>query len=304
MKKLKIGLVLGGGGARGLAHIGVIKGLVRHGIPIHCVSGASMGAIVGAAYALFGDIHKVESVFKDFFTGEKYRALKGDSVDLSSVEEPEDFFHFIAQVVKRRIVINMAVNRRGLISSDRLETAIKYLIPNVKIEEMSIPFACTALNLVSGKEYVFKKGKLHTALLASASIPGYLAPVKESNFEWVDGAAINNFPVEVCKQMGAQFNIVCDVSAGLEEAKNFKNVIEVFIRTHKAAVHKLNEKLLEKADFVLKPPIGDKKWTEFEEIDFFIQQGELAVEQNIKLLKKELKKRSGWFYNLKRKYLH
>ncbi|APF17934.1 Patatin [Caldithrix abyssi DSM 13497] len=304
MKKLKIGLVLGGGGARGLAHIGVIKGLVRHGIPIHCVSGASMGAIVGAAYALFGDIHKVESVFKDFFTGEKYRALKGDSVDLSSVEEPEDFFHFIAQVVKRRIVINMAVNRRGLISSDRLETAIKYLIPNVKIEEMSIPFACTALNLVSGKEYLFKKGKLHTALLASASIPGYLAPVKENNFEWVDGAAINNFPVEVCKQMGAQFNIVCDVSAGLEEAKNFKNVIEVFIRTHKAAVHKLNEKLLEKADFVLKPPIGDKKWTEFEKIDFFIQQGELAVEQNIKLLKKELKKRSGWFYNLKRKYLH
>ncbi len=296
MNKIKVGLVLGGGGARGLAHIGVIKGLLKHGIDIHCVVGASMGAIVGAAYAVYGDISKVESVFKDFFLGEKYKALKGGPVELGPSERKESFFHFIASTVKKRIVINLAANRKGLVSTNRLQKALQFLIPEAKIENLALPFACTALNLVNGQEEVFERGDLRTALLATASIPGYLPPVQVNGHEWVDGAVINSFPVELSKKLGASFSLVSDVADELEIASGFDNIIEIFIRTHRAVVRKLNEQLKSKADFVISPELGQKSWMEFEEIEYFIEQGEQAVEKQLEPLKQQLKKQSRWFY--------
>jgi len=301
MRELKIGLVLGGGGARGLAHIGVIKGLLKHNIPVHCITGASMGAIVGAAFAFLNDIKKVEQNFKNFIFSEKFKSIKGESVDLNATEQPEGFFHYITSVVKRRIVINLAVNRRGLVDQQRLRKALQFLVPEGKIEQTHIPFACTALNLVTGREYVFKRGDLHHALMASSAVPGYLPPARSNGDEFVDGAVINSYPIRVCKEMGADFTIVCDVSPNLETIKQFKNIIDIFIRSHRAVVRRLNEELLKEADFVLKPQIGDKNWTDFEAIDFFIQQGELAVEQNINQLKEKINAQSSWLYFLKKK---
>ncbi len=301
MKKLKIGLVLGGGGARGLAHIGVIKGLLKHNIPLHCITGASMGAIVGAAYCLLMDIQKVEQNFKNFIFSEKFVKLKGESVDLSSAEQPEGFFNYLTNIVKRRIVINLAVNRRGLVEADRLIEAIQNLIPKVKIEHTHLPFACSALNLVTGQEKIFKSGDLHGALLASSSIPGYLPPAKMDGDEFVDGAVINSFPVAACKELGADFTIACDVSPELVIENKFDNLIQVFIRSYQAVVRHLNAENSKKADFVIRPSLADKNWTDFESIEFFIQQGEIAVEQNINLLKEKIKERSGWSYLIKQK---
>ncbi|HHE55322.1 MAG TPA: hypothetical protein ENL21_06030 [Caldithrix abyssi] len=302
MKNLKIGLVLGGGGARGLAHIGVIKGLLKHNIPLHCVTGASMGAIVGAAFCLLMDIEKVEQNFKHFIFSDKFVKLKGESVDLNSTEQPEGFFHYLTNIVKRRIVINLAINRRGLVDSDRLATAIQSLIPKVKIEHTHLPFACSALNLVTGQEQIFIRGDLHSALLASSSVPGYLPPAKMDGHEFVDGAVIDSFPIEVCKELGADFTIVCDVSPELETQSKFDNLIQVFIRSYRAVVKRLNNENLKKADFLIRPQLADRSWTDFEAIEFFIQQGEIAVEQNIDLLKEKIKGKSGWSYLIKKKF--
>ncbi len=299
MKNINIGLVLGGGGARGLAHIGVIKGLIKNGITIRCITGASMGAIVGAAFAFHNNIVEVEQKFKNFVQSEDFSRLKNEQSHLGSAEKPEGFFHFISKVVKRQLVIHLAANRKGLVTNDHLKRAIQFIIPEGNIEHTKIPFACTALNLVNGNEKIFTSGDLHQALMASASIPGFLPPMVVNSDVFVDGAVINSFPIEICRAMKADFVIASDVAPELGEMKEFNNIIEIFIRTHRSAVRKLNQQLLNKADFVLKPDIGDKDWTDFEAIDFFIKRGEQVVEQKIEDLKSKIKRQKQPLRRLK-----
>ncbi|NOX88072.1 MAG: hypothetical protein GXO77_03530 [Calditrichaeota bacterium] len=300
MARMKVGLILGGGGARGLAHIGVIKRLLHYGIPIDVITGASMGAIVGAAYALNSDILKVEQVFRDFINSDKFRSLRGESVDLSNVDEPENFIRFISNIVKRRIIINLAVNRKSLIAAERLEFALKHLVPQGHIENAAIPFGCSALDLISGKEIVFTKGNIHKAIKASSSIPGFLPPVDYNRRQLVDGAVIDNFPIRTAKELGADFLIVCDVSSQIEPVRQLDNVIDIFIRSYRAAVHRLNNLLLTEANFVLVPEIGDVNWTQFEDIDFLIKKGEEIVDKNIIRLKGVMKQHNRFSERIKR----
>jgi len=286
MAKAKVGLVLGGGGARGLAHIGIIKRLNAYGIPIDIITGASMGAIIGAAYAQTKNINYIESTFRSYITGSEYQSLKTRAFNFNKAEEPESFLHYISKIVKRRIVINLAANRTSLIQDKFLKSALAQLLNHEKIEETQIPFACTALDLVSGREIVFRAGDLLKAVQASASIPGFLPPVDESGKRLVDGAVIDNFPIKTTREMGAEFIIVCDVSPELEYNPPLNNVVDIFIRAHHAAVHRLNILTRQEADMVLKPEIGSINWTEFEQIDTLIKKGEAIVDKHIVAIKK------------------
>ncbi|RLD13500.1 hypothetical protein DRI50_07065, partial [candidate division KSB1 bacterium] len=128
MAKAKVGLVLGGGGARGLAHIGIIKKLIEHRIPIDVITGASMGAIIGAAYAQSEDINFIESSFHTFIKSDRYQTLKNRIFNINKEQEPESFFHYISKVVKQRIIINLAANRTSLIQGKFLKEALPYVL--------------------------------------------------------------------------------------------------------------------------------------------------------------------------------
>ncbi len=299
MKRAKIGLVLGGGGARGLAHIGVIKRLEDLGIPIDIITGASMGAIVGAAYAQSKDIQRIESRFRSFISGQEYQSIKGRALNLKD-REPESFLHIISKIVKRRIIINLAVNRMSLIQDKFLNASLTQLLTDEPIEALKIPFACTALDLVSGKEVVLRQGSVLKAVQASAAIPGFLPPVSRNGERLVDGAVINNFPIEVAKSMGAELTIVCDVSPELEPDAPLNNVIDIFIRAHHAAVARLNALLIEKADIVLRPEIGDINWTEFEQMDTLIDKGKAVVDKNKSTILKTIARKNSFWQRLKR----
>ncbi len=295
-----MGLVLGGGGARGLAHIGIIKKLVEYQIPIHVITGASMGAIVGAAFAYDRNINRVESDFREFVLGPNFQSLKGRLTDLNKVNQPEHFIRFVSNVVRRRIVINLAANRKSLIDARRLEFAINQLIPEGRIEDLKMPFACSALDLKSGNEVVFTRGDVRKALKASASIPGYLPPCEENGQMLVDGAVIDNFPIRAARELGANFILVCNVSPELKYAEQLENVIDIFIRAHHATVQRLNHLLMETSDFLLTPELGDLSWTEFEKIDTFVKQGEAIVEKNIVRLRHTLQQYDKFSERLKR----
>ena len=200
--------------------------------------------------------------------------------------KPESFFHFISKIVKRRIIINLAANRVSLIQDRFLRNTLPQLLNDEPIEALKIPFACSALDLVSGKEKLFQRGSVLNAVRASASIPGFLPPVKDGERRLVDGAAIDNFPIKAAKKLGAEFIIICDVSPELEDEPPLNNVIDIFIRTHHAAITRLNELLIKEADIVLKPEISGINWTEFDQIDTLIKQGETVVEKNIQQIKK------------------
>jgi len=298
MKRTKIGLVLGGGGARGLAHIGVIKRLTELGLSIDVITGASMGAIIGAAYAQTRDIGFIESRFRTFMTGKEYQSIKGRALDLKE-EKADSFLHFISKTVKRRIVINLAANRMSLVSDKFLNNTLTQLLTDEPIESLKIPFACTALDLVSGRETVFRRGSVLKAVQASAAIPGFLPPVSDDGKRLVDGAVINNFPIEAAKSLGADFTIACDVSPELEPDPPLNNVIDIFIRAHHAAVNRLKDLLVQKADVLLKPNIGSINWMDFEQIDTLIKQGEAVVDENKALIMEKLAAKQGFWQRLK-----
>lgn len=184
----KIGLALGGGGARGWAHIGVIKAIQEADIPICCVAGTSMGAIVGGAFVC-GKIDVLEKV----------------AIDL-------DWIHALPYLLE------FSLPRSGLIDGARIDKLLRRHVVSTNMEEASIPFRVVATNVQTGQEVVIDCGDIIDAVRASVAIPGIFTPVVMDNQVLVDGGLVNPVPVSVAKAMGADVIIAVDVNSGLIES--------------------------------------------------------------------------------------
>ncbi len=186
----KLGLALGGGGARGVVHVGFLKALEEEGISPYCISGTSMGAIVGGCYATGMSTDAV----RDALLGLK--AL--DIVDIDA----------------------LPFTRLSLLRSKKLQKLFLKYIGDATFEGLKIPFSCTAVDLYSGKLYVFKEGSLVKAVQASSCIPGIFRPVEHEGMLLVDGGVLCRVPVRQAKELGA------DVVVGVDAIKNSAYPVE------------------------------------------------------------------------------
>ena len=185
IKGKKVGLALGGGGARGWAHIGVINAVRELGIPIHCVAGTSMGALVGAA-----------------FTSGKIDELHQVALDL---DWKRMLYYFT----------ELSFPRMGLIDGTRIVELVKeHSIPS-DIRDLPLPFAAVATDVLTGKEVVLEDGSISEAVRASIAIPGIFTPVARGEELLVDGGLVNPLPVNIATRMGADFVIAVDVTGDL-----------------------------------------------------------------------------------------
>ncbi len=184
---MKIGIALGGGGAKGLAHIGVLKVLQEHGIEPDMVAGTSIGALVGALYCLRGDIRPVEEF-----------ALGFENADLSPYLAPRP-------------------SSSGLVSEKRIQRFLDGLLGDARIEDLKKPFFCPATDIRSGREFMLDRGGLARAVRASISVPVIFKPVGLRGRYLVDGGLINPVPVDVLKRNGAGFTIAVNVISPLPE---------------------------------------------------------------------------------------
>ncbi len=182
-KKKKIGLVLGSGAARGLAHIGVIKALEEENIPIDMIAGTSMGALIGACYAKNGDITDFEEVI-----------LKMD-------------WRRLLQLVD----FNLAVMFKGFVRGDKVKELLKTIIGDIEFKDLKIPLVVVATDVNTGEEVIIKEGSVVEAVRASISIPVVFMPVKFKGKFLIDGGIVNPVPVDVIKRMGATSIIACNV---------------------------------------------------------------------------------------------
>lgn len=292
MKKIKIGLVLGGGGARGLAHIGVLQSLQAYDIPIDIIVGSSMGAVIGAIFAQHPDADFVEKKYRDFLASDQFSTMGGTRFRKENKYEPEDLLQQLSREIKRRVVINMAAHRKSLLRPERLKVPVENLIEPGRIEDTAIPFACSAVDITSGEEVVFRSGDIHHAVSASAAIPGFFPPVSSGGHQLVDGSVINNFPIDTAREMGADVVIASNVSATFEP-EEVNNVVDIIIRSNAAASAKINRQALKNAEIVLTPPIGKVNWSDFEQVDFLIEKGKLEAQRSIEDIRRIVKKRSS-----------
>lgn len=184
----KVSLVLSGGGARGLAHIGVIEELEKAGYEIHSVVGTSMGAMVGATYAM----GKMEAFKNWMYTLDKMKVFS---------------------------LVDFTLSSHGLIKGDKVLNRIKEFISDQPIEELDIHFAAVAVNLLQKEEVVFREGSIYEAIRASISIPTLLTPVKTNAGFLVDGGLMNNLPMSEAKRVEGDILVAVDVGANIPVIK-------------------------------------------------------------------------------------
>ena len=279
MKKPKIGLALGGGGARGMAHVGVLKVLERNAVPIDLIAGTSIGALVGGAYAQHPDTSRLEARVLDFLDSP---AFKESGLDrFSRNEAAENFFGQVAKYVRERVVINLAHSREALARTSRLAKVVDAILEDTGIEESHIPLVIVATDLVSGEDVMYQQGGIREACLASASIPGFLPPIEHNGSKLVDGAVTAPVPVQAARALGADIVIAVDVSQDLDPAPEIQSIVDIMFRASSVTNNKLKSLMLRNADVVIRPAVGHEHWADFGNTRELIREGEKAARDNL-----------------------
>ena len=222
-ERKRVGLVLGGGGAKGAAHIGVLKVLEEAGIPIDYIAGTSMGAIVGGLYAVGYSANEIDSLVKL----QDWNLLLSDRVKRSNLSFPE-------KENSERYIISLPFGKSkeertisGMIQGQNLQNLFSGLTigyhDSLDFDQLPIPFACVAVDIVRGEEHVFRGGSLPLALRASMAIPAVFSPVKQDSMILVDGGLNNNYPADIAKDIG-KADIIIGVDLGTSDLKEQDNI--------------------------------------------------------------------------------
>lgn len=263
-KKPTIGLALGGGGARGLAHIGVLKVLEENDIKPDYVAGVSMGAFVGACYTLGADLEEMEKEATGFT---KTKAIK-KTLDLNNP-------------------------RRSILKGEKVYNYIKRWVGDSTFGDTEIPLRIIATDLASGEEVVLKRGSLADAIRASISVPGIFPPVKINNRYLVDGGVLNCTPVNALEKMGADIIIGVDLiikrKVEMEKPSMIATLVQSYevMRSHGA---KNNIENINKNAIIIKPHLrGTIDSFKFYNIKKFIESGEKATRTSLPKIKKRIR---------------
>ncbi|MCR4398773.1 MAG: patatin-like phospholipase family protein [Firmicutes bacterium] len=242
-----VGLALGGGVLRGLAHIGVLRAIREAGIRIDCLAGTSSGAVIGACYAA--------------------------GISPESMEE-------IASRAQWRNLAEVSIRRDGLISTKRLAAYLDSIIGGATFDDLGPKFAVVACDIATGDEVVISTGRVSEAVRASCAIPGIFVPVRHGGRVLVDGGLCNNVPASVVRRLGADFVIAVDVNAAvLAEAPPPRNVFQVIVQ----AIHVLQQGNVSRevahADLLIRPALSGLSPVEFAHARDFIDRGYRAARE-------------------------
>lgn len=299
MQKLKIGLALGGGSARGLSQIGVLEVLEEAGIVPDALAGTSMGALIGAIYLSSRQpAAALRKRMKEFMLTESFKRARFDVLREKPEEEAESFFESVASSVRKGIMYSYSVYRESIIARDIFEDIIAGLIPDILIEDLPKPFAAVSLDVISGEEVIWTKGSLRQAVMSSSAIPGFFPPQVVGTEIQVDGGWTNSVPVRPVFALGADLVVAVDTSRGSEEIFQFKRGLDLIIRTAQIMMKKLRELQLEEADVLIQPAVTDIHWADFLDPDRVIELGRQAALPKMKEIQATLKR------GQRRKLLH
>jgi len=255
MSRKKIGLALSGGAARGFAHLGVLKVLVKHEIPIDFIAGTSAGSIIGAAFASGMSVEEIIEL------GKKISWFR---------------------------VSKFSYSPKGLLSNAPLGAFLESNFPVKNFEDLPIPFAAIACDLETGEEVVLKKeGDLITAIRASCTVPGVFVPIRHENRMLIDGGVISLVPTKAVKKLGAEIVIAVDVNAcGMTYWKTPSTFLGIFFQSAMLLLRTAGKSQHYRADTVIIPQIAHLRPDEIGKMDEFIRAGEEAALEKIDEIKK------------------
>jgi NTE family protein len=290
-------LALGGGGARGLAHLGILRGLEKAGISIDFLTRTSMGALVAAVYAQNPNSTAAIDRFQNFLNSSEFKKTNPEFLRSHNHEEMplwEGIFQRFASFIRKSIFYGQSLTRQAPISEEEFTQNINFLLEEGNIEETSRPLAVIALDLKSYGEVILRKGSIRRAVSASCAIPGIFPPVKIDNRDLVDGGWVDRVPVHPARIMGADFIIAVDVGEGAEAEEDISTGLGVYLRTCSVSRVILTRLQLKEADVIVCPDVSMIHWSDFGHFEECIQAGEEAISRQMEEIKKKITRKMIW----------
>ena len=251
-EKPKVALVLGGGGARGLAHAGVLQVFNEEHLPVDIIVGTSVGALIGSLYA---------------------------------AEVPVDTIVSMAQKMTWNKLVSFKISPVGLYSTKRIEEYVTKYIGHKRFDELKIPFACIAVDIRNGEKIILREGLVAPAVRASSTMPGLFQPVEYRHRLLMDGGVVDNVPADVAKLMGADIIIVIDVTAQVGIAKT-NNALLILSQVIYIRGNFLAQEQLKLADLVISPDIKDITVSELDRGAECVDAGIVAARAKVRQIKK------------------
>jgi len=279
-----IGVALEGGGALGLAHVGVLQWFEQHHIPIDYIAGTSMGGLVGGLYAS----GKSPQQLHDLVMAQNWDVILGGATpyeDLSfrRKEDKVAFPNSILLGLRKGLSLPGGLNAGQQISLLIDRETLPYSGAR-SFDDLPIPFRCVATDLVSGKQAVFKDGSLSTAMRATMAIPGLFSPVRQSEHVYVDGGLVGNMPTDVVREMGADIVIGVHLETSAAEADKIKSLFSILGRSIDVVVAGNEIRGLANADLVVKVGLPEFSSLDYAKADAIIQKGIEAATQKSQVL--------------------
>lgn len=297
-KKDRTCLVLGGGGARGLSHLGVLQVLEREAMPVHSIIGTSVGAIVGAAYALDPDSHGITRRALAYLKSAAFRNDAFKKVLLKSEGVGTNFFKNLLSGIRKSYIFSNLLRKPSIFPAGHLEAMIADLLPDKEFSDTKIPFAVPALDIRTGREIIITQGSLRKAVLASCSLPGFFPPVEHEGMLLADAGVIGPVPVNAAGHFGPTAIIAVDITSMIEACAPITRGLDAILRVEAIAGKRLNDIELARADVVIRPQVGRRYWSDFSDLDGIVEEGLQAAESKVPELRALFQKKKFSFWRL------
>ena len=281
----KIGLVLSGGGAKGFAHIGVIKVLEKAGVKIDYIGGTSVGSVIGALYASGYNATQLDSIFRDT----DFNNLITDYIPRSSKnfyeKRNDEMYAFSLPVNNFKVGIPLSLSK-GMFNYNLINRLTKHVKEIHDFNKLPIPFLCMATDIETGQQVVLNKGYLAKALLASSAFPSIFSPVELEGKLLVDGGVSNNFPVDEIRKLGADIIIGVDVQDEIKDRNSLNDATKILVQINNLQMIEKMKANKETTDIYIKPEVNQYGIISFDAIEDIINKGEMAANEQIDKIKK------------------
>ncbi|NTW17806.1 MAG: patatin-like phospholipase family protein [Syntrophaceae bacterium] len=297
--KKRIGLVLGGGGARGLSHIGVLRVFEQEDIPVDIIVGTSIGAMIGGAYACGISSQELERKIREYVSSAEFQSSAIKAMGDIYGREWEGLTQKIQSFLKNQFYLIQMLFKPGVLSLDTFQSMIHKFIPDVQIEDTRIPFRAVATDLITGEQIVFDKGSLRKAVIASSAVPGAIEPVRDGERLLSDGGIISLIPVNIARKEGADVVIAVAVDRDFRTDEELKTAKDIYYRACEITSSKLEEYELMGADIIIRPDVKNIHWTGFAEAIDLIREGEKAARERIRSVRDKRSIVKTWINSIK-----
>jgi len=277
----KIGLALGGGGVRGLAHIGVFNVLEQEGIEIDLIAGTSAGALIGGAYAAGLTTRDITAKVDAYMKSAEFDESAIKSIGLSFSPGQKNLIEKAKIFARKKYYLVRALFSSSILPVEDFQWLINYLLPDIDIREMRIPFRAVSTDLITGRQVILTEGSLRQAVLASSSVPGAVQPIRHGDWLLSDGGVTSLVPVYAARDAGADVVIAVTVDRELPADTGIETAKDVVYRAGEITANALEAAELQHADVIIRPAVGDLHWADFSRSHNLIKAGEEAARASL-----------------------